>query len=257
MIIITTMKTTDNTILITGGASGIGLALAKVFLREGNQVLLCGRRKDRLLAVQKAFPSIQFKACDVAKSTDRLALFEWVTSEFPSLNMLVNNAGIQRQIDFTKGNEDLLAGEDEILINFSAPVQLSALFIPHLIKQKQSAILNISSGLGFVPLTIVPVYCATKAALHSFSWSLRHQLRKTTIKVFEVIPPTVDTELDQGARSRRRQEYRGIAEAEVAEATLAGLAKDEDEIAVGQAQGLRSGTPQEASQIFDRMNGNW
>lgn len=115
----------------------------------------------------KKFPSIQIKMCNVAEPKDHLTLFEWATANFPHLNILVNNAGIQRQIDFTKGNVDLMAGEDEILINFSAPVQLSALFIPHLMKQKQAAIMNISSGLGFVPLTIVPVYCATKAAIHS------------------------------------------------------------------------------------------
>jgi uncharacterized oxidoreductase len=251
------MKTTDNTILITGGATGIGLALAEVFLQEGNQVLICGRRKERLLAAQGKFPKIQIKVCDVADAGERQALFEWATANFPDLNVLVNNAGIQRQIDFTKGTKELLSGEDEIQINFSAPVQLSASFIPHLIKQEEAAIVNVSSGLGFVPLTIMPVYCATKAAIHSFSWSLRHQLRKTKVKVFEVIPPTVDTELDRGARGRRRQEYRGIPPADVAEATLSGLAKDEFEIAVGQAQGLRTGTRQEAEQIFQRMNGNW
>ena len=251
------MKTTDNTILITGGATGIGLALAEAFLRTGNQVLICGRRKERLLAAQGKFPKIQFKVCDVADAGERQALFEWSTANFPDLNILVNNAGVQRQIDFTKGTEDLISGDDEIQTNFSAPVQLSALFIPHLIKQEDAAIVNVSSGLGFVPLTIMPVYCATKAAIHSFSWSLRHQLRKTKVKVFEVIPPTVDTELDRGARGQRRQEYRGISPDDVAEATLSGLAKDEYEIAVGQAQGLRTGTRQEAEQIFQRMNGNW
>jgi uncharacterized oxidoreductase len=251
------LKTTGNKILITGGATGIGLALAEIFLQKGNQVLLCGRRKDRLLAAQKIFPKIHIKVCNVAEAEERLALFEWSTSNFPDLNMLVNNAGIQRQIDFTKGLEDLLSGDDEIQINFSAQVQLSALFIPHLMKQEQAAIINISSGLGFVPLAIMPVYCATKAAIHSFSWSLRHQLRKTSIKVFEVIPPTVDTELDRGARAQRRQEYRGIPPADVAEATLAGLSNDQFEISIGQAQGLRMGTPQDAEQIFQRMNGNW
>ena len=142
-------------------------------------------------------------------------------------------------------------------INFSAPVHLSALFIPHLLKQEEAAIVNVSSGLGFVPLTIMPVYCATKAALHSFSLSLRRQLRQTNVRVFEIIPPTVDTELDRGARGQRRQAYRGIPPTEVAEAALAGLAKNEFEIAVGQAQGLRSGTRKEAEQIFQRMNGNW
>ena len=251
------MKTTDNTILITGGATGIGLALVEVFLREGNQVLICGRRRERLLQAQEKFPKIQFKVCDVADPRERQALFEWATTNFPGLNVLVNNAGIQRQIDFTKGTKELLSGEDEIQINFSAPVQLSALFVTTLIKQERAAIVNVSSGLGFVPLALVPVYCATKAALHSFSWSLRHQLRNTNVKVFEVIPPTVDTELDRGAREQRRQEYRGIPPADVAESTLAGLSKDDYEIAVGQAQGLRAGNRQEAEQIFQRMNGNW
>jgi uncharacterized oxidoreductase len=147
-------------------------------------------------------------------------------------------------------------GEDEIQINFSAPVQLTALFIHHLMKIGESAIVNILSGLGFIPLTIVPIYCATKAAIHSFTWSLRYQLRKTSIKVFEVIPPTMNTELDRGARDRRKQEYRGIPAAEVAKATLVDLAKDDYEIAIGQAQGLREGTRQESEQIFQRMNGH-
>ncbi|HEX7540822.1 MAG TPA: SDR family NAD(P)-dependent oxidoreductase, partial [Anaerolineales bacterium] len=159
------MKTTDNIILITGGATGIGLALTEVFSREGNRVIICGRRKDNLISVQKIFPKIQFKVCDLADAAERQALFEWTITNFPHLNILVNNAGIQRQIDFTKGTKDLQNGDDEIQINFSAPVQLSALFIPHLMKQGEAAIVNISSGLGFIPLTIMPVYCATKAAL--------------------------------------------------------------------------------------------
>jgi uncharacterized oxidoreductase len=251
------MKTSGNTILITGGATGIGLSLAEVFLKEGNRVIICGRRKENLVQAQCKFPEIQFKVCDVSDAKDRYSLYEWVIANYPVLNVLVNNAGIQRQVDFTKGAEDLLNGDDEIQINFNAPVQLSALFIPHLMKFKEAAIVNISSGLGFVPLTIVPVYCATKAAIHSFSWSLRHQLRNSSVKVFEVIPPTVDTELDRGARGRRSQEYRGIPADEVAAATLAGLSKDEFEIAIGQAQGLRGGTRQESEQIFQRMNGHW
>jgi uncharacterized oxidoreductase len=207
--------------------------------------------------VQSKLPQVVGKVCDVSKSKDRKSLYEWVIAKYPDMNILVNNAGIQRQVDFTKGETDLVNGADEIQINFNAPIQLSALFIQHLMKLKESAIVNISSGLGFVPLTIVPVYCATKAAIHSFSWSLRHQLRKSSVKVFEVIPPTVDTELDRGARSRRNQEYRGIPASEVAEATLAGLAKDEFEITIGQAQGLRSGTRQESEQVFQRMNGPW
>jgi uncharacterized oxidoreductase len=251
------MKTTGNTILITGGATGIGLALVEKFSREGNRVIICGRRKENLLKAQTKFPQIQFRECGLAKEKERNTLYDWVISNYPKLNILVNNAGIQRQVDFTKGAHDFMNGDDEIQINFGTPVHLSALFVPHLMKLEETAIVNISSGLGFVPLTIVPVYCATKAAIHSFSWSLRHQLRKTKVKVFEVIPPTVDTDLDRGARDRRHQEYRGILASEVAEATLAGLAKDEYEIAIGQAQGLGEGTRQESEEIFQRMNEHW
>jgi uncharacterized oxidoreductase len=201
------MKTTGITILITGRATGIGLALAEVLLKENNRVIICGRRKETLLQAQVKLPKIQSKECDLFKEMERQELYDWVISNYPELNILVNNAGIQLQVDFTKGELDLTNGDDEIQINFSASVLLSAMFIPHLMKLEESAIVNISSGLGFVPLTIVPVYCATKAAIHSFSWSLRHQLRKSNIKVFELIPPTVDTELDRGARVRRHQEY--------------------------------------------------
>jgi uncharacterized oxidoreductase len=252
------MKMQGNTILITGGATGIGLALAENFLQIGNnEVIVTGRREEKLREARQKFPQLHIRLCDLAEAKHREALIEWVLPDFPRLNILVNNAGIQRQIDFSNGPEELLNGEDEIDINFSVPVQLSARLIPHLREQPEAAIVNISSGLGFVPLTIVPVYCATKAALHSFSLSLRHQLRKTSIKVFEIIPPTVDTELDRGARSKRRQEYRGIPASKVAEAAIAGMARDEVEIAVGQAQGLRSASAQEAEQIFQRMNGTW
>jgi uncharacterized oxidoreductase len=251
------MKTSHNTILITGGATGIGLALAGIFIHGGNDVIICGRRQEKLFEAQSRFPEIHTRVCDVSDYSNRQALFEWVIGRFPGLNILVNNAAIQKQMDFTKGVEQQLPGENEIAINFIAPVELSALFIPHLMKQEEAAIVNVSSGLGFVPLSRMPVYCATKAAMHSFSWSLRHQLSKTNIKVFELIPPTVDTELGRGAREKRKQEYRGIPPIDVAEATLAGLAKDEFEITIGQSQGLRTHTVQEAEELFQRMNGNW
>ncbi len=149
----------------------------------------------------------------------------------------------------------MLNGDDEIEINFQAHVQLTALFIPHLMKLPKAAIMNVTSGLGFVPLAFMPIYCATKAAMHSFTWSLRYQLRKTSIQVIELIPPTVDTELDRGARQSRNQVYRGIPPRPVAEAMLAGLKKDETEITVGQSEGLRNLNRQEAEKMFLRMNG--
>ncbi len=250
------MKTTGNTILITGGATGIGLALAEVFLREGNEVVICGRREHRLHEAREKLPMIHAKICNVADMNERKALSDWAITNFSKLNILVNNAGIQRQIDFKEGTVDLLGGENEIETNLQAPIHLCALFIPHLMKKKEAAIVNVSSGLGFVPLAIMPVYCATKAALHSFSMSLRHQLKDTSVRVFEIAPPTVDTELDKGARERRGQKDRGIKPGEVAEATLQALGKDEFETAIGQALFLRAGSRNDPERAFQMINGH-
>jgi len=248
------MRTTGNTILITGGATGIGLALAEAHLQKGNEVLICGRREDRLVEAKKSLPKLHTRRCDVADPEDQRRLLDWAVTNFRDLNILINNAGIQREIDFKKGTADLLSGENEIEINLRAPIHLSALFIPHLTEQKEAAIVNISSGLGFVPIAIMPVYCATKAALHSFSLSLRHQLRDTSIKVFEIIPPTTDTELDRGAREKRRQVDRGIKPQVVAEAAIEAVNKDNFEAAVGQAQFLRAGSRNEPERVFQMIN---
>lgn len=248
------MHTSGNTILITGGATGIGFTLADALLRKGNEVLICGRREDKLAEAKKKLPKLHTIRCDVANAEDRKRLLDWVVTNFGSLNILVNNAGIQREIDFKKGTVDLMSGENEIEINLQAPVHLSALFIPHLIKQKEAAIVNISSGLAFVPIAIMPVYCATKAAIHSFSLSLRHQLKDTSIKVFEIIPPTTDTELDRGARDKRGQADRGAKPEIVVAATMEALEKDNFEIAIGQAEFLRDSSRKDPEGIFRRIN---
>jgi uncharacterized oxidoreductase len=248
------MQIKGNTVLITGGATGIGFALAQELTRAGNEVIICGRRMEKLEEAKKRIPGLQIRSCDLSKEEERRALYLWASETFPSLNVLVNNAGIQRMVDFRKGPDDLVSGEDEIDINLKAPVHLSAYFIPLLASQKEAALVNISSGLGFVPLAIMPVYCATKAALHSFSWTLRHQLRSTSIKVFEVIPPTTDTELDKGARARRQQNDRGIPPSEVAQAMLKGMERDEFEIVVGMAEGLRKGSRENPEELFRNMN---
>jgi uncharacterized oxidoreductase len=245
------MKITGNTILITGGATGIGLALAEAFLREDNQVIICGRREKQLQEAKSRLPSLHFRVCDVSKDSDRENLFHWTTSAFPNLNILINNAGIQKEVDLRKGAVELLGDEDEIDINLKAPIHLSTMFIPHLIKQRESAIVNITSGLAFTPLAVVPIYCATKAALHSFTQSLRHQLRNTPIKVFEVAPPIVDTELDRGTRENREQENAGISPIEVAEVALSGMKEDQDEIVIGLASNLRS-APDQMFNIINR-----
>jgi len=248
------MKTANNIVLITGGATGIGFSLAEAFVKARNEVIICGRRENKLKEAKEKLPQIHTRVCNLSKEEERKSLYEWASSNFPNLNILVNNAGIQRMVDFKKGTEQLFAGEDEIEINFKSYVHLSAYFIPAFQKQKEAAIINISSGLGFVPLAIAPVYCATKAAIHSFSLSLRHQLRNTPIKVFEVIPPTVDTELDKGARAQRGQQDRGMRPEEVAQAAMQALEKDQYEVAVGRAENLRTATRSDIEQIFQNMN---
>jgi uncharacterized oxidoreductase len=248
------MNTSGNTVLITGGATGIGLALAEELVSAGNKVIICGRTEDKLNRACKKLPQISTRKCDLSIDKERSSLFDYVRSSYGDLNILINNAGIQRMVSLTKGIAALLDDEDEIEINLRAPIHLSALFIPLLSKQKQATIINVSSGLAFIPLAFAPVYCATKAALHSFSISLRHQLRDTPVRVFELISPMVDTDLDKGRREGRGQENRGIPASDVAKASLAALGKDEYEIAVGAARELVMGSRKNPEQLFKSMN---
>jgi len=231
------MKISGNTILITGGATGIGLELAGEFVKAGNEVIVCARTEDNLKQAKSKLPELHIKRCDVSKEAEREALYDWAVSNFKSLNILVNNAGIQRMIDFKKGTEDLLKhraedGEDEIEVNLRAPVYMTALFTPHLMRQKEAAIINVSSGLAFYPMEALPVYCATKAAVHSFSITLRQQLEGTSVKVFELIPPMVDTNLDKGARKARGQTYFGITTAQLVVPAIKAFENDTYEIRV-------------------------
>ena len=248
------MRTSGNTILITGGGTGIGLSLAEAFIKAGNTVIICGRREEKLREAKGRLPTVHTRVCDLSRSEERARLFRWATTEFRGLNVLVNNAGIQRMVDLTRGLSELIAGDDEIDINLKAPVHLTALFIPHLASQEAAAVVNISSGLGFVPMAITPVYCATKAAIHSYSLSLRYQLRRTPVRVFEVIAPTVDTDLDRGARERRGQADRGIPPVQVAEATLRAMEQDAFEVAIGRAEGLVNASRADQVAIFSRIN---
>jgi len=251
------MELAGNCCLITGGATGIGYALAEAFLAAGSEVICCGRREGRLRAAQKRHPDLHIKVCDVAKQAERKKLATWAVANFPQLNILVNNAGVQRDIDFTKGITEFLAGEDEIEINLMAPISLSGLFIPHLRGKKGAAIVNCSSGLGFVPAARMPVYSATKAGLHAFSLALRHQLAKTAIKVFEVVPPAVDTELNPEGRAQRGNYKPDLKPAEFVAAVMEGLKKDIYEIGYGMSAQFIRASRQELDEAFRRMNSQW
>lgn len=246
------MKTSGNTVLITGGATGIGFAIAERLVKLGNTVIICGRRREKLDEAKKKLPDLHIKRCDISKDGDRLELYDWIKSEFKEFNILVNNAGIQRPIDFRKGTEDLLKNGDEIEINLRSQIYMSALFVPLLIKQKDSAIINVSSGLGLIPLATFPVYCATKAAIHSFCMSLRHQLKDTVIKVFEVIPPTIyDTELK--GKPIPKTDY-SISAAEMGDAVISGLEADSYEIAAGASVNWLSASKGDSEKIFNGIN---
>jgi uncharacterized oxidoreductase len=248
------MKIKDNTILITGGATGIGFSLAQALVNAGNKVIICGRRESKLKEAKDRLPQIQVRVCDMSKEKERESLFKWVEANFKDLNVLINNAGIQRMVNLKKGTKDLFSGEDEIETNLMAPIHLSAYFIPLLLKKKEAAIINVSSGLGFVPIASMPVYCATKAAVHSFTVSLRYQLRDTSIKVFEIVPPAVDTELGKGTTEEAAQEYRGIPPSEVARAAITAMTNDEYEILVGEAKDLVMRARANPEQAFLSIN---
>ena len=189
------MNLQGNTILITGGSNGIGLALAERFLNRNNNVVICGRRDEKLRAAKEHFPGLHMRRCDVADESQRVALYNWAIKEFPGLNILINNAGIQQRINLKDENLDWNCYKQEIAINLEAPIHLSKLFISHLMKQPKSAIINVSSGLAFMPPAWVPIYGATKAGLHSFTFGMRVQLADVGIEVIEIIPPAVNTDL--------------------------------------------------------------
>ncbi|MCL1933787.1 MAG: SDR family NAD(P)-dependent oxidoreductase [Candidatus Azobacteroides sp.] len=194
-----------NTVLITGGATGIGYSMAKYFYERGNTLIICGRRENRLAQAEKELQGIHTFPCDVANPDDRRALLKYMNENFSMMNILINNAGIQRDIDLTKGLDELDSGDSEIRINLEAPVYLSALFTSLLSGKENATIVHVSSGLAFMVehAARAPLYCATKAGLHAFSIAQRIQLRPLGIRVVEIIPPMVESELNPEGRRKR------------------------------------------------------
>ena len=234
------MKLSGNTVLVTGGSTGIGFELSKHLVARGNTVIITGRDPAKLGAAKRAVPALVTYQSDAGDPKAIVALYDEVTNAFPTLNVLINNAGIMRVIDFNQAGRDLEDLTREISINLDGPVRMVQQFLPHLKKQKRAAIVNVSSGLAFVPLPISPIYCATKAALHSFTQSLRVQLKKTNVQVFELAPPATETPLMGG-------DFAGVdlasanlmsVETLVTEA-LRGLEKDRLEIRPGQSNALK------------------
>ncbi len=194
------MDMTGNTILVTGGTSGIGRALAEAFHRLGNKVIVAGRRAALLAEVTAANPGMAGAAFDVEDAGAIPDFVARLVADHPGLNVLVNNAGIMRAEDLA-GGQSLPDAEAMVATNLLGPIRLTTALLPHLLAQPKAAVLNVTSGLAFVPLAITPTYSATKAALHSYGQSLRHQLRASSVQVIEVAPPAVGTDLMPGSRS--------------------------------------------------------
>jgi uncharacterized oxidoreductase len=241
------MDLKGNTILITGGSSGIGMALAERFLALGNEVIITGRGEAALNAFERKHPSVHVKVNDAGSAEERSELAAWVVREFPRLNVLINNAGIQRRVNLREA-EPWADTASEIDINLGGPIHLSALLAPHLQTQPKARIMNVSSGLAFVPIAHLPVYCATKAALHSFTLSLREQLKPVGITVTEIIPPAVKTNL--GGSHDFGEEL-----ADYVDSVFTQLATDAPELTFGSSARTSQMTRAEADQTFARING--
>jgi uncharacterized oxidoreductase len=187
------MQITGNTILITGGASGIGRGLAGAFHAEGNQVIIAGRRKQQLEATVAANPGMKAVQLDIADAQSIASFAEHIKREYPQLNVVIQNAGIMQVESLRSG--DTATAEGIVATNLLGPVRLNAALLPIIEKQRNPAVMTVTSGLAFVPVFFAPTYCATKAAIHSYTQSLRYQLKDTPVQVIELIPPYVQTEL--------------------------------------------------------------
>ena len=228
------MRLSGNSILITGGATGIGFELARALVERGNDVTICGRRANRLEEAKAKVPALNVRVADVSDPAAR----EDLVRSLPRTNFLVNNAGVQHLFDFRDAAQ-LSRVDEEIAINLTALIHLTTLFLPVVERNEQPAIANVSSGLAFAPLSRIPIYCATKAAVHSLTMSLRHQLRNTPVRIFEVIPPIVASELGSYHRPQEVTDRAMPTDAAVAR-MLEGFERDEFEIAIGEAENMRA-----------------
>jgi uncharacterized oxidoreductase len=239
------MKTSNNKILITGGATGIGLGLTERFIKEGNQVIVCGRRASVLKELKDKFPSVITRQCDLSVAKEREDLFKWISEEHSDLNVLVNNAGIQQWMTIT--DKDFFErAKEEISINVETPLHLTSLFIN---LKSLNTIMNVTSGLSFVPLIKTPVYSATKAFFHSFTLSLRQLMKSKNIEVIEIIPPALNTDLGG----------KGLHDAappvsDFIESIFAQLKEGKIELTFGFSETMTKSGPEDLQKAFARMN---
>jgi uncharacterized oxidoreductase len=239
------MKLANNKILITGGASGIGLGLTERFIQENNTVIICGRRESVLKEVADRFPSVITKVCDLTVEAERIALFKWVSENHSDLNVLVNNAGIQQWM-YIFDTDFYQRAKEEITTNIEAPIHLTSLFIN---LKSLTTIINVTSGLSFVPLAKVPVYCATKAFFHSFTLAVQHLLKSKNIEVIEMIPPALNTDLGG----------KGIHDAappvsDFIDAIFEQLKEGKTQLTFGFSEAMAKASAEDLKNAFNRLN---
>ena len=233
------MKLEKKTILITGGTSGIGFELAKQLLQRGNAVIVTGRDQEKLDAANQALPGVHTFKSDVSDPGEIAALHDSVLAQFPALDTLINNAGIMRNLNLNqdRGLNDVTR---EIEINLSGPVRMVQKFLPHLKTRKGALIVNVSSGLAFIPFPVSPVYCATKAAIHSFTQSLRVQLDGTGVTLIELAPPAVETPLLRGEFAEEMKGEKGMDVKILAKHAITGIESGKLEIRPGLSNLLKA-----------------
>ncbi len=242
-----TMQLNGHKVLITGGATGIGGELSRMFLSAGSRVLVCGRREMPLRELKRRFPEVEVLVADVSLEADRDRLVDWVKSSHSDVNVLVNNAGVQERMGLSEPDFWERASH-EIDTNLKGPIYLCSALVPFIEKNPNPAIINVTSGLAFVPMAGAPVYCATKAALHSFTLSLRHLL-EGRVEVIEVIPPAVNTDL--GGVGVHTQ---GAPLAEYGASVKEQLLEGKREITYGFSSAMIKAGPDELAGVFRRMN---
>lgn len=248
------MNITGNTILITGGGSGIGRALAEALHARGNQVVITGRRESALKAVVEANPGMAWAALDVADPAAIRAFAAQVVSDHPALNVVINNAGIMQAEDLKAEPFDLDVVDATVTTNLLGPIRLTAALLPHLRAQAASTVITVTSGLAFIPLAATPTYNATKAAIHSWTQSLRHQLSDTSVEVLELAPPAVATDLMPGHAENPNSMPLADYTAEVIGLIERGETP-RGEVLVERVKPLRFAEANGYEAVFERLNG--
>ena len=246
------MQMRGNTILITGGGSGIGRGLAEAFHAEGNQIIITGRRKDMLDETAAANRGMNTAVVDITDGDAIRSFAERLKSEFPAINVVIHNAGIMRP-EFLK-KAAVADAEAIVTTNLLGPIRLTAALLPHLVKQPHAAIMTVSSGLAFVPMATTPTYCATKAAIHSYTQTLRYQLKDTSVQVLELIPPYVQTEL-MGAHQAKDSNAMPLKDFITELMNILKTSPDATEICVERVKRLRSAEASgKYAEVFKQFN---